>query len=260
MKRLMFILVMLFSMTGIGFAVDKAPLFVGIPSLEKQEENYFVTGKGDHKTKFQLSIKSELYENSGIYVGYTETALWDTNKESAPFYDYNHSPSVFYQLNSKRNLFNLDLQAIDFISGGVRHKSNGQSGSFNRSINYYYADSQISSGGDYSFGIYVKYFRLFKVADSNNDFSDYSGTSEIKLFFDSVYFGAYGKAGIAFKKSNADYLLTIGKMKIPWYEIGVTINPFKMSTKLFFQYFKGYDECMMDYKKNSWSIRGGLTI
>lgn len=99
---------------------------------------YFDVGRNDETTttaRFQLSFKYRLFTPADatkpsfadhLYLGYTQTTLWDLAGNSRPFIDTTYNPSLFWQKDSlwrspKNNWF-------AGLTTGLEHRSNGKGG------------------------------------------------------------------------------------------------------------------------------------
>jgi outer membrane phospholipase A len=227
--------------------------------LSAHEDNYFTAGASelDHMVRFQLSVKYKLFYPYSIplFSGYTETCIWDIDKDSAPFYDYNHSPELFLR-PQWHNIFG---------GAGVRHKSNGRDGEESRSINYYYMDGQLATHGKIEAGLYGKYYFPFSVSGKNADYFDYIGRTECKLFLRSNYwktFEAYCKAGFSGSRKERTIYSHVN-FSVPWVEAGLSVavlDCLGFQPKIFMQLTHGYSSTMLDYDKRETAIRGGLSL
>ena len=152
--------------------------------ISKNRENYFAAGNAEDQTKFQLSLKGDIIYpfKTGLYFGYTQTTWWEVYNGADTMLS-NYQPEVFYRLDSKNNLFDLDLGAIDFIQvSPFNHCSTGVEGENHRSINIYYGQIQVSSGGKVSIGDSLKVFGYYTKANENKDIARYKGHYENDIF------------------------------------------------------------------------------
>lgn len=61
-----------------------------------------------------------------LYFGYTQTALWDLESDSAPFRDSSYRPSLFYRNDQ---IWTSPGRDVRFgLAGGLEHESNGRDG------------------------------------------------------------------------------------------------------------------------------------
>ena len=85
-------------------------------ALYGHEKMYIAAGGGeDFDARFQLSLKARLWDH--LFVGYTQTSVWDLYKESKPFRDSSYRPSVFYH---ERDVLHGKAWTLN-LSGGYEH-------------------------------------------------------------------------------------------------------------------------------------------
>lgn len=238
-----------------------------VKGLDFYEKNYFICGTGDTSAKWQVSFKYSIFypSRAGVYFSYTQTCRWDLfNKPSAPFRDTNFSPSLFYSLDSKNNIFNnLDLRAVDFMQCGIRHKSNGKDGADSRAINYFYGSGQVSSDTKITVGLYGKYMGdFFDMDDTNRDIMKYMGNWEARLFFRLKNEQAEWFDREELYLSYGAHNLGKTAMKYAWYEIGVQMRILTayVQPMLYVQFWHGYGENMLEYNKKDTCLRAGITF
>jgi len=82
------------------------------------KDNYFIFGDNDDQVKFQISLQYNLIYPSklGFFAGYTQKSFWKMYNKSAPFYETNYEPEIFYRFTSGNNVFgNIIIPFIDYI-------------------------------------------------------------------------------------------------------------------------------------------------
>ncbi len=231
-------------------------------SISTYEPIYFDIGAKDGtNARFQLSFKYRLFTpddsaNPGfldhLYLGYTQTALWDLEGESKPFIDTTYNPSLFWQKDKiwaePQNAFYIGL------AGGVEHKSNGKSGDDSRSLNDFFLEPKFNyrfdGGSTLTFSPRVKsYFSQRQ----NDDYADYAGHVDWKLRWAQdnglVLTGLYqqGKKG-----RNAMQLEAAWPLKRTF---------LNMNGYVHLQYFRGYGETLLGYQhKSPGQVRLGLAL
>ncbi len=116
--------------------------------ISPHEPIYFSVGNNDGlNARFQLSFKFRPIGPSDdrvagrgfwedVYLGYTQTSLWDLHSLSKPFTDSSYRPAVFYHRHSTGGQF---LGAHLGFAAGLEHESNGKGGDDSRSINTAFA-------------------------------------------------------------------------------------------------------------------------
>lgn len=228
--------------------------------ISAYKENYFIGNSED--VKFQISIQGNLFYPSkiGLFFAYTQIAWWDIYDDSSPFREFNHSPEIFYRLESNNNIFgNLSLGYIDYIQvSPIYHKSNGLDGEKSRSINYYYAEGQASIGDVYNFGLVLRVWNYIGDMSDNPDYQNYRGNAEGELFFQlkSRTVNYFDKEKI-YVRGGGNHIAKKG-----WIEGGmkVRILTTRFQPFLYFQVWHGYAEGMINYNEKDTVYRLGLTF
>ena len=236
-----------------------ASLFAGVyqSPISMYKDNYFVAGNSEDQTKFQISIACNLLYpfNTGFNFAYTQTTWWKVYNQ-ADTMSANYNPEVFYRLTSKDNLFNnVDLGAIDYIQAGpFSHCSTGVEGADHRSINTYYGQIQISSGGWFCIGDNLKVFGYYTKSKFNKDIQKYKGYFENDVF---LRIGSDSTAGLTRAELHYKFGGTLSHL---WMcaELRVRILSADIQPKFFIQYYRGYGENMVNYNIKDQSVRAGL--
>ncbi|MFT3830493.1 MAG: phospholipase A [Opitutaceae bacterium] len=116
--------------------------------LSPHDPVYFsVGGSGGVNARFQLSFKFRPIGPSDdrvagrgfwedLYVGFTQTSIWDLHSLSKPFTDSSYRPAIFYHRHDTGVEW---LGAQLGFAGGIEHESNGKAGADSRSINLVFA-------------------------------------------------------------------------------------------------------------------------
>ena len=225
----------------------KPTYFVGswIKDLDQQNEIY-----DEFETKFQISFKVPLTKRDKDskwlwYFGYTQLSVWQmlNFEHSAPFRDTNFEPELMlYRLTNTEIIGNWRLKLINF--GLIDHQSNGQVPPNSRSWNRSYLEFILENGRNY---IGLKGWQRWKEkpkdkssdyeGDDNPDIEEYVGRGEIHLF----HVGERNNLGVVWRdnfRGNGR-----GSVQLDW--------TFPVSEKeglrMYFQYFNGYGETLIDY-------------
>ncbi|WP_413816468.1 phospholipase A [Pigmentiphaga sp.] len=231
-------------------------------ALSPYEPVYFSLGlRPDLNARFQISLKFRLFQpdnaqESGffnnLYLGYTQTSLWDLGGESAPFRDSSYRPAVFWL--SERAWESADRRKALGLESGFEHESNGREGDTSRAINSLYARPMLSyrfdDGSTVSFGPKIKYYLS---REGNPDIADYRGHVDYQVRWakpDGLMLSALARKG--YEKGSVQL-----DMAYPLRKLGLgNLNGF-----LHVQYFNGYGETLLDYNRRARSqLRIGLMI
>jgi phospholipase A1/A2 len=134
----------------------------------------------ENEVKLSFSLQTKLADNliggnGDLWVAYTQTSFWQLfNADlSSPFRETDHNPEarIAFLMNSR--LPGLTLRGIDL---GLRHDSNGQSGSLSRSWNRVFANFQLTHA---SLILSVRpWLPVFSLED-NPDIEDYYGDFDV---------------------------------------------------------------------------------
>jgi phospholipase A1 len=191
----------------------------------------------------QAKLADDLFGNDGdVWVSYTQTSYWQIFSAdiSSPFRETDHNPEVRMAFLTDVQLPGTTLRGLAF---GLRHDSNGQTGSLSRSWNRVFADFQLARGG------LVLGFRpwvaVFSLAD-NPDIEDYYGDFELRA---------------SWEKRNQLFAATL---RNPFDEhLGAELNwSFPISGRLrgLVQWNYGYGENLIDYNHKNNRISIGVLM
>lgn len=234
------------------------------PNLTVLDPMYFIAGKGngeDVKARFQFSLRYRvLDQDSGlaralpgagqVFVGYTQTSLWNWSQDSAPFEDSTYSPSLFWQHG---RLHDPDHGTL--LRAGVEHASNGRSGDASRSINTAFIQPGITldlGGRDLVVAPVLRTY--ISRASENRDIADFRGYGELIM--------RYG---------NPDGWLLRAEYRYGRHGHHTTQLDFSFPLRdrffgrtggyLYMQVFDGYGESLLDYNERTGpSLRIGFAI
>lgn len=218
-----------------------------------------------HKeAKLQLSLKVPLthrdilFDNDGLYFGFTLKSLWQVynHKLSAPFRETNYRPEVFYQAPISSEY----LGGTWFTRVGFEHESNGQSQLFSRSWNRIYLGLGFQKD---NWALYIQpWYRLPEdekfddmdpltppppKGDDNPDIEDYLGNYEVIGMID---WGRY------ILTTNLKYNFDTGHGSA---ETGLSF-PMWGRLRGFVQFYEGYGESLIDYDHRVQRIGVGILL
>lgn len=210
------------------------------------------TDLSDTEVKFQISFKfpliKNLFGNNGdLYAAYTNRSFWQVyNTDSSPFRETNHQPEAWLRFYNGREFLGIRNVLNDI---GVVHQSNGRSGSLSRSWNRIYARF-VFEKDNLAFAI-QPWYRIEESEDNddNPDIEDYLGNFELK--------GAYKQGEHTFGfmfRNNLDFDRNRGAAQLDW------SFPIHGHLRGYVQWFNGYGESLIDYKRNVNSIGVGIKL
>lgn len=206
-------------------------------------------GDGNYGGKFQFSLKYRLFNPEEekkprswerLYFAYSQTSLWDLEADSKPFRDSAYRPEIFWD----RPDFSLfpSLQTLASLRAGVGHESNGKEGLDSRSINIAYVRptfTYATERRDYVWSFAPKLYTYLDKSD-NPDIADYRGYGDflVKLKKDDTW-----ECALTLRKGMKDnYGSTQLDVSYPFRGFLRNLNGY-----LYFQYFNGYGETILDY-------------
>jgi outer membrane phospholipase A len=263
--------------------------------LSTHRRNYFITGftRGT-EAKFQFSVKYDLWPNespSSLHFGYTQKALWNIYRESAPFAENNYNPEIFYTYDlgahghavaqapspSPRVERSAPVPAVapverparcsaSYVRAGVEHESNGLAGSGSRGWNRVYLSGL--GGCDLNDTAYVlvgvkAWAPPFLVSD-NPDISYYLGSGELTLALGASSDAWYGSAEVSVTaRKGWSSSLGVGSVEVDarWRPSYATFaEHLRFVPYLFGQAFTGYGETLLGYDHPDTSVRVGIGL
>ncbi|GEM_PF-6140284 len=214
--------------------------------LERHKRLYFISGT--ENTKMQLSLKWNIIKDSNFYFGYTEYFFWKLFQESSsPFLDINHNPELFYRFRSGEDKM-LDV--------GTEHLSNGKAGVDSRSWNSVYLRGLKKWDSKYQFS--AKAFALYDIQEENSDIFKYVGWLDLEFSVNEFIKSKF--------QNNELFVRWRPGGKVAWsdrydtFEIGLKIKftSFKIFQHCFINYYNGFAENQLEYKKNVRALRVGV--
>ena len=231
-------------------------------AISPYEPVYFdVGGKDNRMARFQISLKYRLFTPEdpqhpsfwdGLYLGYTQTSLWDLHSESNPFVDTSFKPSLFWR---RDEVFRPDGSSFFVgMQSGVAHESNGKSGDDSRSLNFVYIQPELNyrfgHGSTLTFAPRVKHY--FGMGENPN-YKDYVGNVDWKLRWaqdDGLILTGLYRQGKSGRNST--------QLEAAWPLKRTFLN---MNGYFHVQYFKGYNETLLGYDQKTGSqVRFGLAL
>lgn len=228
------------------------------PYFGLYKDNYFIFGgpvgqkftKENTNVKFQISISQRLTRTTlpfgtYLYLFYTQKVFWNVLQNSMPMTDLNFNPGI----GLAKPLFvrNRFIGKAFFL---IEHESNGKDGAASRSWN------RVSLGGsimiDQNLTVHGKIWIPIIDSGNNRDILDYCGIYQVGLQFMSNNRRFTGSVNLVKRRGwNLNYNTTVELA----YRILRRDNQF-----LFLQYYNGYGEGLLDYKKFHSTLRLGIVI
>ena len=230
------------------------------------EPIYVLAGPESPNVKFQVSFKyailnprAPLVETfpalAGVNIAYTQTSLWDTADESAPFFDSSYKPEVLWSDEhmpalSRPGRYGLGLQF------GARHESNGKDGDDSRSLNIAYLRPILTLGDvtDFHISIAPRVFAYFGSRWGNADIEDYRGYADLRVkggWRDGLELSALGRLGDDWDRGSIQLDLTYPLRNVLAGNLDVYLDV---------QGFYGYGETLRGYDERTSALRVGIAV
>ncbi len=196
--------------------------------------------------KFQLSIQQHLCKN--LHFGYTQKSFWSATAPSLPFRETNYNPEFFLDYSN----YGSGIWRLGKI-GLFEHESNGRDGLESRSWNRIYWEPRmvIDDPAKLPFDfktlvVALKWWYAYSSTE-NADIRDYQGNNELTVTLNQYW---------------TQWVFTARKGRIWDYgNFQVDVNShFMGNMDLFFQYWDGYGESLVDYNRTTTRYGFGIAI
>ena len=222
------------------------------------KDNYFIFGppigykpdKTNTNIKFQISIaqkltKSTLPWGTYLYLYYTQKVFWNVLENSMPMTDLNFNPGI----GLAKPIFIKD-RFIGKVSLTLEHESNGRDSIWSRSWN------KVTLGGsvmiDPNLTIYGKFWIPIIDGQNNRDILKYCGIYQVGWSYRSPNRKFSCSLSLVKRLGNVFNFNTTFEVAYRWSR--------KSNQYLFAQYYNGYGEGLLDYKKFHSQLRIGIVI
>lgn len=216
------------------------------------EPNYFSAGSsGQTNAKFQVSLKFRLFNPNTqtpflekLYLGYSQTSIWQIGGSSAPFYDSSYRPSAFF-LDDDISQWPFRKWSRLGLQTGFEHESNGKDGVDSRSMNTAYVRPTLTLPfwKDYFVSFSPKLYAYLEKED-NPDMPEYRGYGDYLIKIgqvDGLQLATTFRKGTAKDPYSAQFDLSY-PLKIATFG--------NLGGYLHLQFFEGYGESLLDYNRH----------
>jgi phospholipase A1 len=231
-----------------------------LPNLSTYEPIYAVYGPGTNSdARLQISLKYQFFGRpgtrtswrDGIMFGYTQQMFWDLGRDSSPFRDVSYMPELYYALPK------LASAGRWSIGGrfGLRHQSNGRSGSASRSFNNLYIEPEFETRlAGYEVAIGPRVWAYVGGRSDNPDIAHYRGNTGLFARIgtaDGLQVHTSGRLNPGSGKGAAEALISYPLTRL-----------FASGPKLYLfgQGFVGYGEDIFDYNRRQTRLRAGIGL
>ncbi len=222
--------------------------------IRPYKRNYLISQWGtispqDGKTnyvKLQLSMKQHLCRH--LFFAYSQRSWWSVTAPSLPFRETNYNPEFFLDFTSQGS----GIWRWGKI-GLFEHESNGRDGPESRSWNRVYwepamviDDPKLLPSDFETMTVAFKWWYAYS-ATENADIRDYQGNNELSITLNQKWI----QIALMIRKG----------MKIDYGNVQVDINyRFLGNLDLFFQFWDGYGESLINYDRSSTRYGFGVAI
>jgi outer membrane phospholipase A len=226
--------------------------------LSPHEPIYFsVGGNGGLNARFQLSFKFRPIGPSDdriagrgfwedLYVGFTQTSIWDLHSLSKPFTDSSYRPALFYH---RHDTGARVLGAQLGFAGGFEHESNGKAGNDSRSINILFARPTLRWGesDSWQFAASPKlYWYLDK--EENNDIQRFRGYGDFQFIIEHP---RSWKLAATFRAGTSGRGSVLLDATYPFAKVNDFFPLGWVHGYLHFQFFEGWGESLLHYDERA---------
>jgi outer membrane phospholipase A len=230
------------------------------------EPIYILAGTESPNVKFQVSFKYAILNPqapvvqaypalAGVNIAYTQTSLWDTAEESAPFFDSSYKPELLWSDEympalSRPGRFGLGLQF------GVQHESNGKGDEDSRNLNVVYVRPILTFGdpADFHVSVAPRVFTYFGGQWGNPDIEDYRGYADLRVkggWRQGLEVSALGRLGDDWDRGSIQVDVTYPLRKVLAGNFDVYLDV---------QGFYGYGETLREYNERTTALRVGIAV
>ncbi len=240
------------------------------------DEELYGTGINGRYSKFQISIAYRVLmwtkesDGTGLYFAYTQKSLWDllNYNKSSPFIESNYSPELFFKFDlENKNIFGVQIERLRYVRLGLyEHESNGlddSRGLDSRGWDRGYIEAEYFLAGRY-LSVVPKIWWIYHAADENPDIARYLGYGQLTV---KSVFGIYNVCELTLmaaarkgtsldaKKGNIELTMILGSFRYHYRDFDSVLP-----MGLYFQFFTGYGETLLQYNRTNRVFRIGLSF
>ena len=221
-----------------------------LDQIQPYAPTYGVLGAKSSGAKLQVSFDARLLgakDGPRLDFAYTQTVFWAVDRPSGPIRTEIYSPEVF---------FDVPVDPTLTIGGGYRHDSNGGGPTNSIDVNRYYlrANKTFDLGRAWSLSVQPQAWGYFGNQGIAPDLDRYWGYTALGVTFaqrDGWKLAVTGRGNPGTGKGSAEAFLS--------YPLA-TIDDRLPPIYLFGQFFTGYGESLIDYRRTSSHARFGIAF
>lgn len=223
-----------------------------LSAFSPNEPNYFSAGSsGETNAKFQVSFKFRLFNPDTktpflekLYIGYSQTSIWQLGSASKPFYDSSYRPTVFF-MDEDVSQWPLRKSSRLGLQAGFEHESNGKDGTDSRSMNIAFVRPTFTLPlwKDYFVSFSPKLYTYLDKED-NPDIPDYRGYGDFLIKVgetDGLQLATTLRKGTDQDAYSAQFDLSYPLKTATFGNLGGYLH---------LQFFEGYGESLLDYNRH----------
>ncbi len=229
--------------------------------LYPHEPIYIAGGTNDEWNwtgRFQFSFKyllaDKFFRDDGsLFLGFTQTSVWDLSSPSVPFHDSSYRPSLFYEVADADRIRRKG--SLPWLQVGYEHESNGKARPESRGMDIFFVRPCFYFGTPE--GTHVRFAPkvwAYLVQGSNSDMEHYRGYADLLAILD------VGKGEGFFSESQIAVTLRKGAhWRYGSYQVDAAY-PLGSTFYLHLQYFNGFGETILDFDKRETQYRLGFML
>ena len=222
-------------------------------SISRYKPIYLITGNSDDQVRGQVSLKYDLFSSykTNLFLGYSQYMDWRVYDDSSPFRNIDFNPEVFWR-------YDLNFIPTFLQFGFYEHRSNGEAGSKNRSVD----SSYVSTNSTFNvwrmrFNWSAKFYHMYNIAGHNKDIYDYAGwwDTEISVGLYSLFKGYIDSEEFEFRLLPRGNSLN-DSTRVYGLKFRTLLPGFQ--PKFYLQIWDGYYQTLLDYNRRDTAVRFGL--
>lgn len=224
-------------------------------SLNLTGYNEIYYAYGNPSAKVQFSFKYQMIEKLPLYIGYTQLMFWLQQQDSQPFNDVNYSPDAFYRIQAKVGI----LESVDLAP--YSHTSNGRDGADSRSINRAYARLNLETpSANQEIKMVVTLYSYYGLNEDNSDIHDFISPLDLRFIFTQFVPWIFDRGQLSVR------VFPGGRLAENWgsggQEVGLSfrVGGFGLKPSIYIQYYGGYAESLLSYRRRESIARIGIVL
>lgn len=248
------------------------------PGLFFSQPNYILGGFTDkenvagslkltqsNQVKININVNYRiigLVNRTGFYLGYTQKSFWNFFDYSAPFFDNNYQPELYFFLDNRTVV--SDMQTARWVPSlklALNHHSNGMVDLRDRSWDRAIVGLQFGRNGEAGTMLSLSMWLPLMTGEMNEDIARYAGIGSVEIMHTE-------KSGsVLHWAANLDTRYRLENASITSVELSLFYNPFHKSESvlrqlppLMLQAYLGRAETLLSYKRLTRAVRIGFAF